>query len=60
MLDTMPIEKYKEFSDIFDNDLYNEISLETCVAKRISLGSTGPDSVNTQINYFNEFLKEKR
>ena len=60
VLDTMPIEKYKEFSDIFDNDLYNEISLETCVAKRISLGSTGPDSVNTQINYFNEFLKEKR
>ena len=60
VLDTLPIEKYKEFSDIFDSDLYNEISLETCVAKRISAGSTGPDSVNTQLDYFNEFLKEKR
>ncbi len=60
VLDTLPIEKYKEFSDIFDNDLYSEISLETCIAKRISAGSTGPDSVNTQIDYFNDFLKEKR
>ena len=59
VLDTLPIEKYKEFSDIFDSDLYDEISLETCVAKRISLGSTGPDSVNTQIKYFTEFLNEK-
>ncbi|MBO5089846.1 MAG: argininosuccinate lyase [Clostridia bacterium] len=59
VLDTLPIEKYKEFSDIFDNDLYNEISLETCVAKRISAGSTGPASVDTQIKYFTEFLNEK-
>ena len=60
VLDTLELSKYKEFSDIFDNDLYNEISLETCVAKRISAGSTGPQSVDTQIDYFNEFLKEKR
>ena len=59
VLDTLPIEKYKEFSDIFDNDLYNEISLETCVAKRISAGSTGPDSVNKQIVFLTEFLNEK-
>ena len=59
VLDTLSLEKYKEFSDIFDEDLYNEISLETCVAKRISAGSTGPDSVNTQIKYFTEFLNEK-
>ncbi len=59
VLDTLPIEKYKEFSDIFDEDLYNEISLETCVNKRISAGSTGPDSVNTQIDFLTEFLNEK-
>ncbi len=59
VLDTLEISKYKEFSEIFDSDLYNEISLETCVAKRISAGSTGPDSVQTQIKYFTEFLNEK-
>ena len=59
VLENVPIEKYKEFDELFDNDLYNEISLETCVSKRISAGSTGPESVKTQINYLTEFLNEK-
>ncbi len=59
VLETVPLEKYKEFDELFDNDLYNEISLETCVGKRISAGSTGPQSVKTQINYLTEFLNEK-
>ena len=59
VLETVPLEKYKEFDELFDNDLYNEISLETCVSKRISAGSTGPESVKTQINYLTEFLNEK-
>ena len=59
MLEKLPIEKYREYSDMFDSDLYNEISLETCVSKRISAGSTGYDSVNKQINYITEFLNEK-
>lgn len=57
VLEDLPIEKYKEFSDLFDTDLYNEISLETCVLKRISAGGTGPQSVKQQIAYITEFLK---
>ena len=59
VLENVPLEKYKEFDELFDNDLYSEISLETCVSKRISAGSTGPESVKTQINYLTEFLNEK-
>jgi argininosuccinate lyase len=59
VLENVPLEKYKEFDELFDDDLYNEISLETCVGKRISAGSTGPQSVKTQINYLTEFLNEK-
>lgn len=58
VLDTLPMESYKIFSDIFEDDLYNEISLETCVKTRISAGSTGPESVKTQIEYINKFLGE--
>ncbi|MBR2315453.1 MAG: argininosuccinate lyase [Clostridia bacterium] len=58
VLDTLPMESYKSFSDIFEDDLYNEISLETCVKTRISAGSTGPESVKTQIEYINKFLGE--
>ncbi|MBO5212144.1 MAG: argininosuccinate lyase [Clostridia bacterium] len=56
-LDKMPLEVYKEYSDVFDTDLYNEISLETCISKRISKGSTGYESVKEQIKYVEEFLK---
>ncbi len=59
ILDNMPIEKYNEWSDLFGDDLYNEISLKTCVEKRISAGGTGEKSVETQIKYFEELLNEK-
>ncbi len=59
VLENLPLEKYKEFDCTFSEDLYDEISLETCVNKRVSSGSTGPQSVKTQIDYFTEFLNEK-
>ena len=58
VLENMPLERYKQFDEMFENDLYGEISLETCVKKRISAGSTGPDSVNAQIEYIKEFLNK--
>ena len=56
-LDELSLDEYKTYSDVFDNDLYEEISLETCVRKRISRGSTGYDSVREQIEYVLEKLK---
>ena len=50
-LDEMPLAEYRGYSEIFDKDLYDEISLETCIAKRISAGSTGYESVKHQISY---------
>ena len=56
-LDELSLDEYKSYSDVFDSDLYDEISLETCVRKRISRGSTGYDSVREQIEYVREQLK---
>ncbi len=58
VLETLPLEKYKEFDGLFDSDLYSEISLETCVSKRISAGGTGEASVNEQIKYLTEFIND--
>ncbi len=58
ILETLSIEKYKEFNDSFDTDLYNEISLKTCVEKRISAGGTGLESVEKQIEYITEFIND--
>ena len=56
VLENMPLETYKNFSELFEDDLYNEISLKTCVEKRISAGGTGPQSVDVQIDYIDDFL----
>ena len=53
VLETMTLDEYKTYSDLFAEDLYTEISLETCVNKRISEGGTSPKSVEAQI----EFIK---
>ncbi len=50
-LDEVTLKEYKEYSEIFEPDLYEEISLETCIKKRISKGSTGYAAVAEQIAY---------
>ena len=49
VLDYLPLEAYRAHSDLFEEDLYHEISLETCVKKRISEGGTSVSSVEHQI-----------
>ena len=56
VLDAVSMEEYKQFSDVFEDDLYDEISLETCVNKRTSAGGTGPQSVETQIKFIKDFI----
>lgn len=56
VLDEVSLEEYNEYSPLFGPDLYDEISLETCVKKRISAGGTGPDSVEAQLMLIKKFL----
>lgn len=51
VLETLTLDEYKAYSEIFEQDLYEEISLATCVSKRISLGGTSPASVKAQIDF---------
>ena len=54
VLETLTLPEYKEFSGLFENDLYQEIDLLTCVEKRISEGGTSVASVEAQIAYIKE------
>ena len=56
VIDNLPLEAYKAHSDIFEDDLYKEISLETCVEKRISKGGTSVSSVEAQIAWVRKEL----
>ena len=49
VLDALPLTEYQKHSELFTEDLYQEISLETCVGKRNSAGGASPESVRNQI-----------
>ena len=49
VLDKLPLEAYKQHSDMFEADFYSEISLKACVEKRISEGGTSVASVEKQL-----------
>ncbi len=56
VLEDYPLEDYKAYSDLIDQDIYNEISLETCVSKRISVGGTSLASIEMQIEFIESEL----
>ena len=56
VLETLPLETYRQYSDLFGEDLYQDIDLLTCVQKRISEGGTSVQSVEAQIAYVKERL----
>ena len=45
------MEDYKQYSDLFDNDVYEAIDLTNCVEKRISAGGPSVKSIETQLEY---------
>ena len=56
-LEEISLEEYKKFSDLFDEDLYDAISLASCVRRRTSEGGTGAASVERQIKFVEGFVK---
>ena len=57
VLEELPLETYKQYSELFDNNLYEDIDLVTCVEKRSSEGGTSTASVKAQIAYVREVLQ---
>jgi argininosuccinate lyase len=51
------LEEYKAISPVFNEDIYEAISLETCVNKRVTVGAPGPDAMNKVINNYENYLK---
>ena len=57
VLEELPLQVYQSFSELFEQDLYQDIDLKTCVEKRTSEGGTSAASVEAQIAYVKESLK---
>ena len=57
-LETLPLQRYQEFSEIFDESVYDAVNLENCVERRTSFGGTSPASVLEQIKAVRGMLEE--
>lgn len=55
-LDELPLEEYKKISPVFEEDIYEAISLETCVNKRVTTGAPGMESMNRVITMYQEYM----
>ena len=57
VLDALDLKIYQQYSPVFEMDVYEAISLETCVSKRVSQGGTSVESVQLQINAMHAWLE---
>ena len=57
-LDDLSLDEYKAISPVFDEDIYDAISLQTCVDKRLTLGAPGPDVMNKVIAIYDKYMEE--
>ena len=57
-LDDMTLEEYKAISPVFEEDIYEAISMETCVNKRMTIGAPGKEAMEKVIAIYEKYLAE--
>ena len=58
-LDDLTMEEYKAISLVFEEDIYDAVSMETCVQKRNTVGAPGPEAMKQVIQKCREYLEEQ-
>jgi argininosuccinate lyase len=56
-IDALSLEELHSISDKFDEDIYDAISLKTCVEKRLTIGAPGEKMMKQVIEKNKEYLK---
>ncbi len=56
-LDDMSLEEYQAISPVFEEDIYEAISMETCVNKRLTIGAPGKEAMEKVIGIYREYLQ---
>ncbi|MBQ7925929.1 MAG: argininosuccinate lyase, partial [Lachnospiraceae bacterium] len=55
-IDKLSLEQLKSISDIFEEDIFDAVSLETCVEKRLTIGAPGMDAMKEVIRINRNYL----
>ena len=54
----MSLEEYKAISPVFEEDIYEAISMKNCVEKRNTIGAPGTEAMKQVIELHKKYLKE--
>ena len=57
-LDDLTLEEFRSFSDRFDEDIHDAISLDACVEKRLTKGAPGRAAMEDAVREAREYLEE--
>ncbi|SDB08739.1 argininosuccinate lyase [Eubacterium oxidoreducens] len=57
-IDDMSLEELKKFSDVFEEDIFDAISMETCVNKRLTIGAPSEQAMLKVIEAEKEYLAQ--
>ena len=56
-LDELPLVEYQKISPVFEEDIYEAISLETCVNKRVTTGAPGQTVMKQVIEVYKKYME---
>ncbi|HJD25635.1 MAG TPA: argininosuccinate lyase [Candidatus Blautia intestinipullorum] len=56
-LDELPLEEYQKLSPAFQEDIYEAVSMKTCVEKRETYGAPGPEAMEKVIRENRKYLE---
>lgn len=57
-LDDMTLEEYRKISPAFQEDIYDAISMKTCVEKRMTIGAPGEEAMKQVIEINRKYLEK--
>ena len=58
-IDDLSLEELQSISAVFEADIYEAISLKTCVEKRLTTGAPGPQQMKNVISIYHKYLEEE-
>lgn len=55
-LDDLPLDEFRRYSPVIDDDIYEAISMKTCVERRNTTGAPGPEAIRAEIERNRKYL----
>ena len=56
-IEALSMEEFKEISPVFEEDIYDAVSLKACVERRLTIGAPGPEALDEVIGKYKEIVE---